>query len=247
MHGDLHIAPADGAQAAVATGTHAEDAAELEGSPFSDEALLTDAVGDSSYLSISMQGSSTALPFTDVRADDWFYDPVCYVYSQGLMTGTSATTFEPNTSLSRAMLVAVLHRLEGSPQASAGDFTDVADGDWYAQAVNWAASVGIVNGFDDGSFQPNAAITREQMAAILRNYDAKLAQTGAAYKGLDVTASGDLSTYSDAASVSDWAKESVVWMVGSGLIGGYEDNTLRPQGTTTRAEVSAVFERYLEK
>ncbi len=177
------------------------------------------------------------LPFTDVREGDWFYDPVCYVYSQGLMTGTSATTFEPNTSLSRAMLVAVLHRLEGSPQASAGDFTDVADGDWYAQAVNWAASVGVVNGFDDGTFQPNAAITREQMAAILRNY--------AAYKGLDVSASGSLSTFTDAASVSDWAKESVGWAVGSGLIGGYEDSTLRPQGTTTRAEVASVLQRAL--
>ena len=177
------------------------------------------------------------LPFTDVSECDWFYDPVCYVYSQGLMTGTSATTFEPNTSLSRAMLVAVLHRLEGSPAASAGDFSDVAEGDWYAQAVNWAASVGVVNGFDDGTFQPNAAITREQMAAILRNY--------AAYKGLDVSASGSLSTFTDAASVSDWAQESVEWMVGSGLLGGYEDNTLRPQGTTTRAEVASVLQRAL--
>ena len=177
------------------------------------------------------------LPFIDVHPGDWFYDPVCFVYSQGLMTGTSATTFEPNTHLSRAMLVAVLHRLEGSPQASAGDFTDVADGDWYAQAVNWAASVGVVNGFDDGTFQPNAAITREQMAAILRNY--------AAYKGLDVSASGSLSTFTDAASVSDWAKESVEWAVGSGLIGGYEDSTLRPQGTTTRAEVASVLQRAL--
>lgn len=179
------------------------------------------------------------LPFTDVADSDWFYDPVCYVYSQGLMTGTSATTFEPNTSLSRAMLVAVLHRLEGSPAASGSDFTDVADGDWYAQAVNWAASVGVVNGFDDGTFQPNAAITREQMAAILRNY--------AAYKGLDVSASGSLSTFTDAASVSDWAKESVEWAVGSGLLGGYEDSTLQPQGTTTRAEVASVLQRYLEK
>ena len=177
------------------------------------------------------------LPFADVSEGDWFYDPVCFVYSEGLMTGTSATTFEPNTSLSRAMLVAVLHRLEGSPQASAGDFTDVADGDWYAQAVNWAASVGVVNGFDDGTFQPNAAITREQMAAILRNY--------AQYKGLDVTASGDLAHYTDAASVSDWAKESVEWAVGSGLLGGYEDSTLRPQGTTTRAEVASVLQRAL--
>lgn len=177
------------------------------------------------------------LPFIDVHPGDWFYDPVCYVYSQGLMTGTSATTFEPNTSLSRAMLVAVLHRLEGSPQASVCDFTDVAEGDWYAQAVNWAASVGVVNGFDDGTFQPNAAITREQMAAILRNY--------AQYKGLDVTASGDLAHYTDAASVSDWARESVEWAVGSGLIGGYEDSTLRPQGTTTRAEVASVLQRAL--
>ncbi len=179
------------------------------------------------------------LPFIDVHPGDWFYDPVCFVYENGLMTGTSATTFEPNTSLSRAMLVAVLHRLEGSPQASAGDFTDVAEGDWYAQAVNWAASVGVVNGFDDGTFQPNAAITREQMAAILRNY--------AAYKGLDVSASGSLSTFTDAASVSDWAKESVEWAVGSGLLGGYEDSTLQPQGTTTRAEVASVLQRYLEK
>ncbi len=177
------------------------------------------------------------LPFIDVHPGDWFYDPVCYVYSQGLMTGTSATTFEPNTHLSRAMLVAVLHRLEGSPQASGGDFTDVSDGDWYAQAVNWAASVGVVNGFDDGTFQPNAAITREQLAAILRNY--------AAYKGLDVSASGSLSTFTDAASVSDWAKESVEWAVGSGLLGGYEDSTLRPQGTTTRAEVASVLQRAL--
>ena len=177
------------------------------------------------------------LPFIDVHPGDWFYDPVCFVYSQGLMTGTSATTFEPNTSLSRAMLVAVLHRLEGSPAASAGDFTDVADGDWYAQAVNWAASVGVVNGFDNGTFQPNAAITREQLAAILCNY--------AQYKGFDTSASGDLSTYSDAASVSDWAQESVEWMVGSGLLGGYDDNTLRPQGTTTRAEVASVLQRAL--
>ncbi len=177
------------------------------------------------------------LPFTDVSADDWFYDPVCYVYSQGLMTGTSATTFEPNTSLSRAMLVAVLHRLEGSPAASAGDFSDVASGDWYAQAVNWAASVGVVNGFDDGTFQPNAAITREQMAAILRNY--------AAYKGLDVTATGSLANYSDAASVSNWAKESVAWAVDQGLISGMTVDTLQPQGLSTRAQVAAVLQRYL--
>ena len=178
------------------------------------------------------------LPFTDVSEGDWFYDPVCFVFENGLMTGTSATTFEPNTHLSRAMLVAVLHRLEGSPTASAGDFTDVADGDWYAQAVNWAASVGVVNGFDDGTFQPNTAITREQMAAILRNY--------AQYKGLDVSASGDLSAYTDADSVSDWAKESMQWAVGEGLLSGMTVDTLEPQGLSTRAQVAAVLQRYLD-
>ena len=177
------------------------------------------------------------LPFTDVADSDWFYGPVGFVYSQGLMTGTSATTFEPNTRLSRAMLVAVLHRLEGSPAVSGGDFTDVAEGDWYAEAVNWAASVGVVNGFDDSTFQPNTAITREQLAAILRNY--------AAYKGLDVTATGDLSTYSDAASVSAWAKESVEWAVDQGLISGMTVDTLEPQGLSTRAQVAAVLQRYL--
>ena len=116
-------------------------------------------------------------------------------------------------------------------------FIDVSEGDWYAQAVNWAASVGVVNGMGDGTFQPNAAITREQMAAILRNY--------AAYKGLDVTATGSLSTYSDAASVSDWAKESVEWAVEQGLISGMTVDTLQPQGLSTRAQVAAVLQRYL--
>lgn len=104
--------------------------------------------------------------------------------------------------------------------------------------MNWAASVGVVNGFDDGTFQPNAAITREQLAAILRNY--------AEYKGLDVSASGSLIHYTDANSISNWAKDSVTWAVGSGLIGGYEDSTLRPQGNTTRAEAAAMLQRYLE-
>ena len=177
------------------------------------------------------------LPFTDVNADDWFYDPVCFVYENGLMTGTSADTFEPNTSLSRAMLVAVLHRLEGSPAASGSNFSDVADGDWYAEAVNWAAANGVVNGMGDGSFQPNAAITREQMAAILRNF--------AQYKGMDVSTSGDLSAYSDAASVSSWAEDSVAWAVNQGLISGMTVDTLQPQGLSTRAQVAAVLQRYL--
>ena len=179
------------------------------------------------------------LPFTDVSDSDWFYNPVVYVYSQGLMTGTSATTFEPNTPLSRAMLVAVLHRLEGSPQASGGDFTDVADGDWYAQAVNWAASVGVVNGFDDGTFQPNTAITREQMAAILMNY--------AQYKGQDVSARATLDTYNDATAISSWANDVMSWAVAEGLLTGVTNDQLQPQGNATRAQVAAILQRFLSE
>ena len=177
------------------------------------------------------------LPFTDVSDSDWFYDPACFVYSQGLMTGTSENTFEPNTPLSRAMLVAVLHRLEGSPAASAGDFTDVAEGDWYAQAVNWAASVGVVNGFDDGTFQPNAAITREQLAAILMNY--------AQYKGQDVSARATLDTYNDATAISSWANDVMSWAVAEGLLTGVTNDQLQPQGNATRAQVAAILERFL--
>ena len=179
------------------------------------------------------------LPFTDVSDSDWFYDPVCYVYSQGLMTGTSATTFEPNTPLTRAMLVAVLHRLEGSPAASGSDFTDVADGNWYAQAVNWAASVGVVNGFDDGTFQPNAAITREQMAAILMNY--------AQYKGQDVSARATLDTYNDATAISSWANDVMSWAVAEGLLTGVTNTELQPQGAATRAQVAAILQRFLSE
>ena len=179
------------------------------------------------------------LPFIDVHPGDWFYDPVCFVYSQGLMTGTSATTFEPNTHLTRAMLVAVLHRLEGSPAASGSDFTDVASGDWYAEAVNWAASVGVVNGFDDGTFQPNAAITREQLAAILMNY--------AQYKGQDVSARATLDTYNDATAISSWANDVMSWAVAEGLLTGVTNDQLQPQGNATRAQVAAILQRFLSE
>ena len=133
------------------------------------------------------------LPFSDVSDSDWFYDPVVWIYNEGLMTGTSATMFEPNTSTTRAMIVSMLARLEDVTSADRAGFTDVAADDWYATAVNWAASEGIVGGFGDGTFQPNAPITREQMASILYRY--------AEYKGYDVSARADLSAYSDQPSV----------------------------------------------
>lgn len=177
------------------------------------------------------------LPFSDVSDSDWFYDPVVWIYNEGLMTGTSATTFEPNTSTTRAMIVAMLARLENVTSADSAGFTDVADGDWYATAVNWAASEGIVGGFGDGTFQPNAAITREQMASILYRY--------AEYKGLDVSARTDLSHYSDQPSV--WAEDVLSWAVAEGLLAGVTDDQLQPQGNATRAQVAAILERFLER
>ena len=179
-----------------------------------------------------------SMPFTDVNEGDWFYDVVQYAYENGLMTGTSATTFEPNTSTTRGMIVAVLNRLEGGPTAEAAGFTDVNAGDWYADAVNWAASVGIVNGFEDNTFRANDPITREQMAAILYNY--------ADYKGYDVSERADLSGYADADSISSWALDTLEWANAEGLITGMSADTIAPQGQATRAQVAAMFERFIE-
>lgn len=176
-------------------------------------------------------------PFTDVDKNDWFYEPVCWVFNEGLMTGTSETTFSPNLTTSRAMIVSILHRLEGGPVVAGGAFSDVADGAWYAEAANWAASVGVVNGYEDGTFRPDAPITREQMASILMNY--------AVYKGEDTSARVDLNGYADANAVSSWAEESVQWAVAEGIISGMTADTLAPQGVATRAQTAAMFERIL--
>lgn len=178
-----------------------------------------------------------AMPFTDVNENDWFYDVVLYAYDNGLMTGVSATEFAPNQTTTRGMIVSMLARLEGVTSAEDAGFADVAANDWYATAVNWAASVGVVNGYEDNTFRPNAPITREQMAAILYNY--------ADYKGYDVSARADLSDYADAADVSSWAEDVLSWANAEGLIKGMTTTTIAPQGETTRAQTAAMFERFL--
>ena len=183
--------------------------------------------------------AEAVLPFTDVNDDDWFFDVVRYVYEQGLMTGTSDREFSPNLTTTRGMIVSILNRLEDGPTAEVAGFTDVADGDWYADAVNWAASEGIIAGYEDQTFRPNDPITREQLAAMLMNY--------AAWKGEDVSVCADLSGYNDAASVSSWAAETVQWAVAEGLISGMPGNLLEPQGSATRAQVAAILERFLEQ
>ena len=180
-------------------------------------------------------GSVTVVPFVDVQPDDWYIDVVKYALENGLMTGVSETEFAPDLATTRGMVASVLYRLEGGPEAEDAGFSDVSADAWYADAANWAASVGVVAGYGD-AFGANDAITREQLAAILCNY--------AAYKGEDVSSGAALDGYSDAASVSDWAGESVEWAVAEGLLSGVTNNVLAPQGSATRAQVAAMLQRF---
>ena len=176
--------------------------------------------------------------FLDVDPDAWYKDAVQFAYDNGLMTGTSATEFAPDVTTTRAMIVSILARLEGVTAADDAGFTDVDD-EWFATAVNWAANVGVVNGFEDNTFRPNDAITREQLAATLCNY--------AAWKGEDVSARAELSRYSDAAAISSWATDVMRWAVAENLISGVTTDELQPQGAATRAQVAAILQRFLSK
>ena len=178
------------------------------------------------------------LPFTDVREADWFYDDVVYAYENGLFSGTSDTTFSPNASMTRAMLVTVLYRLEGQPTVSGrSGFSDVKLNSYYEDAVTWAADNGIVNGTGTTTFSPNANVTREQMAAILYRY--------AQYKQYGTTASAGLNGFSDAAKVSTYAKAPLSWAVAEKLVNGSEGRLL-PTGNATRAQVAAILHRFVE-
>ncbi|MCI8932929.1 MAG: hypothetical protein HFE80_00240 [Clostridiaceae bacterium] len=180
------------------------------------------------------------LPFADVKAGDWYYEAVQYVYEKGMMSGVSDTAFAPGDSTTRGMIVTVLHRLEKQPETVAtGKFPDVAADQWYAGPVAWASEKSIVNGYDNGNFGPMDPITREQMAAILYRY--------AQFKGYDTKSSGDISAFADSAQVSSYAVEAMKWAVGQGLISGMENNMLAPQGNATRGQIAVVLMRYDQK
>lgn len=181
------------------------------------------------------------LPFTDVKSGNWFYDAVKYAYAQGLMTGTSATTFAPNGTMNRAMIVTVPYRLEKSPAVTgASKFTDVPAGQWYSDAVAWAAANKIVNGYDETTFGPMNAVTREQMAAILFRYEQ--------VKGLEnVTLEENLNRFPDQNKISAYAIPALQWAVGQKIINGNADGTLDPTGTATRAQVAQIFTNLLNK
>lgn len=186
-----------------------------------------------------METPVSSLPFGDVKSGDWFYNDVKYVYDKGMMAGTAADVFAPNTTTTRAMIVTILYRLEGSPAVTGtSSFVDVPAGQWYTDAVNWAAANQIVKGTSATTFAPNDSITREQMAAILYRY--------AQYKGYDVTKKADLSGYSDNSQVSAYAKDALAWANAAKLINGVTNTTLAPQGNATRAQVSAILHRFCD-
>ena len=190
-------------------------------------------------VTVTVTFAEAPLPFPDVAEGDWFYDAVRYAYETGLMDGVGDNLFAPNSQTTRAQLVTILYRLAGEPEPG-GDsgFSDVAAGTWYTDAVVWAAENGIVNGTTDATFAPGEDITREQLVTVLYRY--------AESKGYDVSASADLSGYPDADQIQSYAAESVAWAVAEGLIQGFEDNTLRPAGNATRAQIATILMRFCE-
>jgi hypothetical protein len=178
-------------------------------------------------------------PYTDVADNDWFYEAVRFVSEKKLMLGTSANKFSPNVTMTRAMLVTVLYRLDGEPTVSGNiPFLDVKSGEWYSNAILWAAKSGIVDGYGNNKFGLNDPVTREQAVTILFRY--------AKSKGLDISAAADLSKFVDMKDISDWALDAMKWAISAGIIEGRPGNKIAPSDTSTRAELATIFKRYVE-
>ena len=193
-----------------------------------------------SQYAIIIDEQSHELPFTDVGEGQWYESAVRYAYLHDIMEGMSATTFQPNGTLSRAMAVQIFYNLEGQPDISDENlgypYEDVNAQAWYGDAVYWARLTGVATGYGDGTFQPTDSITRQEFAQMLYNY--------AKYKGYDLSAEGDLSQFPDAGSIAGWAETAMSWANGNQLINGHDDGTLEPGGTTTRAQAASILMRF---
>ena len=193
-------------------------------------------------ITVYQEEPKTERPFDDVKEGIWYDEAATYVYENGIMTGTAEKTFDPNKPFSRAMLAQIIYAIAEKPAVSgASTFKDVPAGKWYTNAVTWCASKGIVSGYPDGTFKPDASIKRQEMATILRKY--------AEVSGKDVKATGDLSKFSDQAKVSNYAKTAMSWAVGNNMISGTKQGStilLDPQGTATRAQAAVILKAYCE-
>ena len=170
--------------------------------------------------------------FPDVEEDAWYADAVDFASSHALFQGTDQG-FEPDAPMDRAMLVTVLYRLEDAAAEGTSPFADVAEDAWYAEAVTWASDAGLVQGTDRG-FEPDAPVTREQIAVILFNYGTLL--------GLDMEGRAPLDAFADGGDTADWAKEAMSWAVSAGLFQG-DDGALEPGAGATRAQVAVLLQR----
>ena len=184
------------------------------------------------------QTGQTGAGYTDVADDAWYADAVNYVTQQKMMQGTGSATFSPNAATTRAMVVTILYRLEGSPAVTSSSYTDVSSDSWYADAVAWAEANNIVQGTGSGKFSPDSSVTRQQLAAILYRY--------AQYKGYDVSQTADLSGFRDGTQVQSYARTAMEWACGVKLIQGADNNVLLPAGSATRAQVAAILQRLCE-
>ena len=211
------------------------------------EIALTDK-GDGKYTltmpagRVTVEASFTPapLPFEDVAPGAWYEEAVRYAYFHNIMEGMRETEFSPTTALTRAMAAQILYNLEGQPDLSSENlgypYEDVDAQAWYGDAVYWARLTGVATGYGDGTFQPGDSITRQEFAQMLYNY--------AKYKGYDLTAEGDLSTFPDANSIADWAEAAMRWANGNQLINGHDDGTLEPDGTATRAQAASILMKF---
>ena len=223
--------------AAIQVGQEAIDAATT---PAEVEQALTAATTAIDGIKTLAELNKEKLPFTDVKEGDWYYRAVRYAVQQGLFKGVTDTTFAPNSKLNRAMAVTVLYRLAGEPESTAQvTFTDVKEDAYYYKAVAWALENGITTGVDATRFAPNADVTREQMVTFLFRY--------AEASGQDVNRMASLSSFRDAGSVSNYAREAMAWAVGNDILQGMEQDLLAPQGTATRAQAAAMLMRFLTR
>ena len=193
-----------------------------------------------SQYAIIIDDQTHQLPFEDVTSGTWYEGAVRYAYLHDIMEGMSATTFQPNGTLTRAQAVQIFYNLEGQPDLSGENlgypYEDVNAQAWYGDAVYWARLTGVATGYGDGTFQPGDSITRQEFAQMLYNY--------AKYKGYDLTAEGDLSTFSDGNKVQEWAVPAMSWANGEGLINGHDDGTIDAAGIGTRAQAASILMRF---
>ena len=234
-------APVKGAVVEISVTGDAKDADVLFLKSDGTYAVAEDMVkGSSTVCTMLPETSATVIllkkiPFSDMSRTAWYYSAAAYVYHNGLMGGTSDTKFSPSKTADRAMLATILWRQAGKPGHGSGiSFSDVSSGQYYTDAVLWAAEYGIVTG-SNGAFKPGGTMTRQELAVMLYRYTQ--------YVGQATTGRADLSAYSDADKLSSWAKDAMAWAVSEGLIGG-NGGKLNPTGSASRAELATILMRY---